>query len=170
MDIVNGKHLAANGYMEGICSDTSKEQVTVVPGIVEPHQEEKGLAIMNKSDKSITFYPGATGSAPPIKQPPCRQPFGKRDVEKKEIQKMLDRGIIEPSNSPRASPIVLVSKKDGTTRFCVDYRKLNDVTVKDGYPLPRVDECLDALAGSKWFNCMDLTQDFGRSWLNLRIK
>ena len=73
---------------------------------------------------------------------------------------MLEKGIVEPSNSPWASPIVLVSKKDGTTRFCVDYRKLNDVTVKDGYPLPRVDECLDALAGSKWFSCMDLNSGF----------
>ena len=73
---------------------------------------------------------------------------------------MLDKGIVEPSNSPWASPIVLVSKKDGTTRFCVDYRMLNDVTVKDGYPLPRVDECLDALAGAKWFNCMDLNSGF----------
>ena len=57
VDIVNGKHLAANGYMEGKRSDTSKEQVTVLPGIVDPHQEGKGLAIMNKDNESITFYP-----------------------------------------------------------------------------------------------------------------
>ena len=65
---------------------------------------------------------------------------------------MLGKGISEPSNSPLAAPIVLVTKRDGTTRFCVDYRKLNDVTVKDAYPLPRVDEYLDALAGAKWFS------------------
>lgn len=101
-----------------------------------------------------------TGSAAPIRQPPRRQPFGKRDIEKQEIEKMVEKGVIEPSNSPWASPIVLVTKKDGTTRFCVDYRKLNDVTVKDAYPLPRVDECLDALSGSAWFSCMDLNSGF----------
>lgn len=90
-----------------------------------------------------------TGPSAPIRQPPRRQPFGKREIERQEIEKMLGKGVIEPSNSPWASPIVLVTKKDGTTRFCVDYRRLNDVTVKDAYPLPRVDECLDALAGSK---------------------
>ncbi len=61
---------------------------------------------------------------------------------------MLDRGVIEPCQSSWASPVVLVMKKDGTTCFCVDYHKLNDVTKKDTYPLPRVDDTLDALHGS----------------------
>ena len=55
---------------------------------------------------------------------------------------------------------MLVTKRDGTTRICVDYRKLNDVPVKDAYPLPRFDESLDAVAGSKWFSCMDLNSGF----------
>ena len=59
VDIVNCQNLAANGYMEGTCSETSTDQVTVVPGIVNPHQEETGIAIMNKSDDSITLNPGA---------------------------------------------------------------------------------------------------------------
>ena len=98
--------------------------------------------------------------AKPIRQPVRRQPYGKREMEKEEISKMLAKGVIEPSNSPWSSPIVLVTKKDGSTRFCVDYRKLNDVTVKDAYPIPRVDDCLDALSGAKWFNCMDLCSGF----------
>lgn len=110
-----------------------------------------------------------TGSAASIRQPPRRQPFGKRDIEKQEIEKMLEKGVIEPSNSPWASPIVLVAKKDGTTRFCVDYRRLNDVTVKDAYPLPRVDECIDTLAGSKWFGCMDLHSGFWQILVNQKI-
>ena len=63
--------------------------------------------------------------------------------------------IIEPSSSPWASPIVLV-KKDGSTIFCVDYRALNNVTVKNSWPLPRTDVCFDSLTGSRWFSKLDL--------------
>ena len=101
-----------------------------------------------------------TGTAFPVRQPARRLPFGKRNVEQEEIMKMLDRGVIEPSNSPRSSPVVLVTKKDGSIRFCVDYRVLNSLTVKDAYPIPRVDECLDALSGSKWYSSMDLNSGF----------
>ena len=101
-----------------------------------------------------------TGTAAPCRQPPRRQPIGKRDIEKQEVLKMLERKVIEPSSSAWSSPIVLVTKKDGSTRFCVDYRRLNDLTVKDAYPIPRVDECLDSLSGSKWFNCLDLNSGF----------
>ena len=73
--------------------------------------------------------------------------------------KMLERKVIEPSNNAWSSPIVLVTKKDGSTRFCVDYR-LNDLTVKDAYPIPRIAECLDSLTGSKWFSCLDLNSGF----------
>ena len=101
-----------------------------------------------------------TGSAFPIREPTRRLPIGKREIEKEEIKKMLERGIIEPSKSPWASNIVLVTKKNGQVRFCVDYRKLNEVTIKDSYPLPRVDDCLEALSGAKWFSSMDLNSGF----------
>ena len=73
---------------------------------------------------------------------------------------MLGRKEIEQSKSPWSSPVVLVKTKDGSTRCCVDYRALNQVTIKDAYPLPRVDDCLDSLAGGKWFGCLDLNQGF----------
>ena len=85
-----------------------------------------------------------TGEARPIKLPTRRLPMHQRETAEIEIKKMLDEGVIERSNSPWAAPIVLVKKKDGTTRFCVDYRKLNSVTIKDAYPLPRIDESLDS--------------------------
>jgi hypothetical protein len=82
----------------------------------------------------------------PIKQVPRRLPYHKQAIVKAELEKMLKANITRPNSSPWASPIVLVTKKDGTTRFCIDYRKLKDVTKKDAYPLPRNDKSLDILA------------------------
>ena len=89
-----------------------------------------------------------TGDAKPIKQQPRRLPLNKRQDVENEIQRLLDCGIIEESKSPWASPIVPVTKKDGSTRLCIDYRALNSVTIKDSYPLPRIDDSLDVLKGS----------------------
>lgn len=109
---------------------------------------------------SIVKHKIETGMAQPIKQRPRRVPQSKREEVSKVIKEMEDQGIIEPSISPWASPIVLVKKKNGETRFCIDYRKLNDVTVKDSHPLPRTDDCLDALSGSVWFSALDLKSGY----------
>ena len=104
-----------------------------------------------------------TGTALPVKQPLRRMPPLKREAIREEIDRMKAQGVIEPSASPWASPVVLVKKKDGSWRFCIDYRKLNDVTLKDSYPLPRIDDSLDALrgvGGKRWFSTMDLASGY----------
>ena len=101
-----------------------------------------------------------TGNQAPIKQRPRREPIGMQGVVKEELEKMLDKGIIEPSSSAWGSPIVLVRKKDNTVRFCIDYRKLNEVTTKDAYPLPRIEDNLDALQGSTLFSTLDLASGY----------
>ena len=96
-----------------------------------------------------------TGDRPPIRCAPRRMSPEKMKKEEACVTEMLTGGQIEASDSPWSSPVVLVTKKDGGTRFCVDYRQLNDATVKDAYPLPRIDDTLDMLAGKWWFS-MDI--------------
>ena len=101
-----------------------------------------------------------TGDARPIRQQPRRLPLAKREHAESIIKEMAEEGVIEPSSSPWVSPVVLVKKKDGSTRFCVDYRQLNNVTKKDSYPLPRIDDTLDTLAESLWFSTLDLKSGY----------
>ena len=101
-----------------------------------------------------------TGNAVPIRQPVRCLPPQRRDNVRQLIGEMLEKGVVERSISPWASPIVLVRKRDGTMRFCVDYRKVNSITCKDAYPLPRIDATLDTLAGSQWFSTLYLLSDY----------
>jgi hypothetical protein len=84
----------------------------------------------------------------------------KTHIEEEEIDKMLKSGVIIPSKSPWSSPVCLVTKKDGSTRFCIDYRRLNTATKKDAFPLPRIDEALDSLNGASWFCTLDLATGY----------
>ena len=101
-----------------------------------------------------------TDNARPIRQRMRRTPLGFAEEEEAHLKKMLDCGVIQPSNSEWASPPVLVRKKDGTVRWCIDYRALNNVTIKDAYPLPLISECLDTLSGTNFFSTLDLASGY----------
>ena len=103
---------------------------------------------------------GIETHGPPLRQPYRRQNPAVRREEMAQVQQMLSSNVIRPSNSPWASPVVMVRKKDGTLRFCVDFRQLNAATVKDAHPLPRIDDLLDALHGAKWFSTLDLKSGY----------
>jgi len=90
-----------------------------------------------------------------VRAAPYRMGPTRRQLASEEINKMLAKGVIEPATSEWASPIVLVPKKDGQLRFCVDYRKLNELTVTDAYPLPRMDDCMDSLGDAAVFTTLD---------------
>lgn len=101
-----------------------------------------------------------TGNHRPIRQPVRRTPFALRAKIDEMVKEMLSQGVIVPSKSPWASPIVLVRKKDGGLQFCVDYRKLNQATKLDEFPLPRIDDTLDLLAGARYFTTLDLAAGY----------
>ncbi|KAL0197560.1 hypothetical protein M9458_006100, partial [Cirrhinus mrigala] len=101
-----------------------------------------------------------TGDAQPIRQRAYRtSPHIRAEIDR-QVQQLLSHDVIEESCSPWASPVVLVKKRDGSYRFCIDFRKLNAVTVKDSYPLPRASDALDSLAGAHWFSTMDLSSGY----------
>ncbi|XP_037794548.1 uncharacterized protein LOC119589944 isoform X2 [Penaeus monodon] len=114
--------------------DGKKSEVGVVPGI---------------------YHSIPTGDAQPIMTRQWRLPQISKQIIREECEKMLDSGVIEPSTSPWLSPIVLVKKRDGSHRFCVDFRRINAVTTSDSYPLPRMEELIDTLGKSKIFTVLD---------------
>ena len=86
------------------------------------------------------------------------------------MDEMLENGVIEPSNSSLASPVCLVRKKDGTFRFCVDYRRVNAVSKKDAYPMPDIQDAVDHLRGAKYFAAFDLFSGYWQLGLTERAK
>ncbi|CAF3989661.1 unnamed protein product, partial [Rotaria sordida] len=109
-----------------------------------------------------------TGNHPPIYTPPYRVSYKDEQIQRDEINKLLKQGIIEESTSPWSSPIVLVRKKDGTVRFCVDFRKLNNVTTKDAFPIPRIDDIFDHLSQAEYYTTIDFKSGYFQVGLDLK--
>ncbi|MCH80967.1 Ty3/gypsy retrotransposon protein, partial [Trifolium medium] len=108
------------------------------------------------TDHGIPLIP----TAAPVNVRPYRYPHVQKLEIESQVQKLLQNGWIQPSNSPFSSPVLLLKKKDGSWRMCVDYRALNAITIKDRFPLPTVDELLDELGSARVFSKLDLTSGF----------
>ena len=114
------------------------------------------LGTIKGAPHRIDIIPGAK----PVFQQPYRCGIERRKAEEAEVARMLKAGVITPSNAEWASPVILVPKPDGSLRFCVDYRKLNGITVRDSYPMPRMDECIDSLGSATVFSTLDCNSGY----------
>jgi len=146
-------------FEESVVGKT-EEQQSVIAGLLVKYadtfsKDEWDLGLTHLSEHAIN-----TGTAAPVKQRPRRVPLAYAEEEKKALEDLLKKGVIQKSTSPWASPIVLVKKKSGAIRPCVDYRRVNALVKPDGFPLPRIQDCLDAVAGSSFFSCFDLTSGY----------
>ena len=152
-DLPQGDAAVDETPFQRLLSRLLEEFVDVVPtdpGFQPPFPPERSV------DHTVEILPG---SAPPNKAVYRMSPAELEEL-KKQLTDLLGRGLIRPSSSPYGSPIIFVKKKDGGFRLCVDYRALNDITVKNKYPLPRVDDLLDKLHGAKVFSKIDLASGY----------
>ena len=143
-----------------IALDLTDEQKNQVAELL---QEYKGVFSTSEFDLGLTNlvkHTIDTGTNRPFKQALRRHPMAYLSIIDEHVDKMLANDICEPSHGPWASNVVLVEKSDGTLRFCIDYRQLNNLTVKDSYPLQRIDTCFDALGDAKFFSTLDLRQGY----------
>ena len=120
-----------------------------------------------RGETDLTEMTIETGDSPPKRVPARRMPLAVRREVARQLRVMQEAGVIQPSTSPWSSPVVMVRKKDGTQRFCVDYRALNAVTRVDTFPLPRIDDLLDQLGNSRFFTTLDLASGFWQIRLTL---
>jgi hypothetical protein len=107
-------------------------------------------------NQNVEFVIGLLPGTAPISKRPYRMSSDQLQELKAQIKELMGKGFIRASSSPWGAPVIFVGKKDGTQRMCVDYMSLNDVTIKNKYPLPRIEDLFDSMRGSKVFSKIDL--------------
>ena len=145
--------LEGSGYLTASETDIAKT-------VLSSYQDVFALSDGELGCTDLVQHHVETGEHAPIRQYPYRTPVCRRSQIEEMVNSMQTQGVVKPSASPWSSPIVLVPKKDGTLRFCVDYRRLNSITRKDVYPLPRIDDILDTLGGAQYFSSLDLASGY----------
>ena len=159
-EVDDGKRQLLWQLVEGCSTDLSASDRDIFYSLLLKHADIFASSTVDFGRTDKVRHSIDTGTAPPIRQPARRISPHRREEVKTLLEQMLEKGVVEPSSSPWASPVVLVRKKDGSMRFCINYRKLNEVTRKDAYPLPRIDVTLDTLHGSHWFTILDLLSGY----------
>ena len=144
------------------CKNLSPKQSRELKQLLIKHKTVFAKSSDDLGRTSIVKHKIYVGDNQPIKQSPRRAPRAFASEEDKIIEEQLKTGVIRESTSPWASPLVYVRKKDGGTRPCVDYRKLNELGKNKvaAYPIPRMDDCLDSLGGAVLFSCLDLQSGY----------
>ncbi|GLJ50968.1 hypothetical protein SUGI_1085420 [Cryptomeria japonica] len=110
--------------------------------------------------REIDFHIDLVPGAEPVSRAPYRMTTNELNELKIQLEELLEKGHIHPSVSPWGAPVIFVKKKDGSLRLCMDYRQLNKVTIKNRYPLPRIDDLFDQLQGAKVFSKIDLKSGY----------
>jgi len=154
--------------LEGVETGVTEQQRAELMSTLREYADVFSTGELDLGETPFAAHRIDTGDAMPMRQTLRRQPFHLLDKIDENVQNMLKAGVIEPSCSPFMSNIVVVTKKDGSLRFCVDYRRLNSVTRRDAYLLQRIDSCLDALSGARYFSAFDLRSGYHQVPMDMR--
>lgn len=141
-------------------SHLDDNQTTQVRALLSEFRDVISTGSMDLGSTSVLKHDIVTESPHPIRQAPRRLPVHQSDEVRDHVNQLLQEGLIAPSSSPWAAPIVVVRKTDGSLRLCVDYRKLNSNTVKDAFPIPRIEDAIDSMSKAKYFTTLDLASGY----------
>lgn len=141
-------------------SDLSRRTKENLLELINEYQDRFATNLAELGVTNVGLFETTTTDPEPVVYRPYRLSQMERELVKKQIAELKQYGIIRDSTSPYASPILLVKKKTGEKRLCCDFRRLNAKTVKDRYPLPRIDDLLDRLLGSSWFTTLDMSSGY----------
>ena len=148
------------GLLERSTKGLNRDKANQVKGLLIQYQD-----IFSKGGHDLGCFTEIkhvidTGEERPVKQPMRQTPLGFENEEEENLKLMLDTGVITESSSDWASAPVLVRKKDGTVRYCIDYRCLNSKAKKDLFPLPSISQCMDQLSGNQYFSTLDMASGY----------
>ncbi|GJU97690.1 putative reverse transcriptase domain-containing protein [Tanacetum coccineum] len=147
----------ARFLMGAKAGDKKQEEIVVVRDFPEVFLDDlSGLPPIQEIEFQIELTPGAT----PVAKSPYRLAPSELEELSGQLKELQDKGFIRPSLSPWGAPVLFVKKKDGSFRMCIDYRELNKLTIKNRYPLPRIDDLFDQLQGSQFFSKIDLRSGY----------